>query len=150
MVKPIGDNNMKKLIIALIMGAIVTGCVNYKSASTTTTSAVVPCDTADFVYEYEAIRAEVYDRAMDLVSCIHQIYLETPDEEREYTLWMLIEPKDRVIIENYRVPSIFVLIRALDTIDEKDCLADSFDNDVLTPYDEALKKFMEFGHYYDI
>lgn len=146
--------NMKNLIkVALIMGtvALIAGNLfaNCKSLPTPPTATVVPCDTADFVDKYEDIRAEVYDRAMDLISKIYQIYQETPDEDKEYTLWMLIEPKDRYTIQAFRVPSIFVLIRALDTIDKKDCLADSFDNDVLLPYDEALDKFMTFGHYYD-
>jgi len=83
------------------------------------------------VDEYEIVRAGLYDAALNL--CI--------DASNGSYVWEhFVSDENKRIILNYRVPSLEVLISAINQMDCDGCLSDSFD-EPLVIYERALYKY---------
>ena len=83
------------------------------------------------VAEYELKRAAVYDAALDL--CI-----EASKGAYVWDEWVSEENKH--IILTYRVPSLEVLLSAIEQMDSDGCLCDSFD-EPLCRFDKAFYEY---------
>lgn len=83
------------------------------------------------VDEYEAVRANLYDAALNL--CIEA-------SSGSYVWENFVSAENKRIILNYRVPSLEVLISAINQMDCDGCLSDSFD-EPLVIYERALYKY---------
>ena len=89
--------------------------------------------------KYETLRARLYDAALDL--CILA-------SDGAYVWEEGLDNETKFIITNYRVPSLEVLLKAIDTMDEfGGDLADSFDMDEDSPlykFDTARREYDEY------
>lgn len=87
------------------------------------------------VCEYERVRADLYDAALDM--CIEA-------SKGAYVWEEGVDAETKRIILEYRVPSLEVLLNAIDAMDEfGGDLADSFDpdNSPLGRYDQARRAY---------
>jgi hypothetical protein len=83
------------------------------------------------VAEYELKRAAVYDAALDL--CI-----EASKGAYVWDEW--VSEENKRIILTYRVPSLEVLLSAIEQMDSDGCLCDSFD-EPLCRFDKAFYEY---------
>lgn len=83
------------------------------------------------VSEYEKVRNRLYDAALNFCA----IAMKTD-------FWKYVDDEHKNVIENYRVPSLNVLLEAIEQMDNADytCLSDAFDWE-LCEYDEALYEY---------
>ena len=124
---------MKSKVIAVLAAFIIGLGIIYANSYQPT----VPPQSSKFdVIGYEKVRANLYDAALDL--CI--------EAEGSYVWNEGLDDETKSIIIEYRVPSLEVLLRAIDTMDEfGGDLADSFDVDgVLGKFDKARRAYDEF------
>lgn len=93
----------------------------------------IEAETTFNVDKYETLRARLYDAALDL--CI--------EAEGSYVWEEGLDDETKRIIKEFRVPSLEVLLHAIDTMDEfGGDLADSFDVDgVLGRFDGERKEY---------
>ena len=83
------------------------------------------------ITEYEQKRAILYDAALDLC-------MEASKGAYVWDEWVSEENKN--IILNHRVPSLEVLLNAIEQMDSDGCLCDSFD-EPLCRFDKAFYEF---------
>jgi len=83
------------------------------------------------VAEYELKRAALYDAALNL--CMEA-------SEGAYVWEKFVSEKNKHIILTYRVPSLEVLLNAIEQMDSDGCLCDSFD-EPLCRFDKAFYEY---------
>ena len=93
---------------------------------------------------YDSLRNRAYDLAMDLITqakAYHDYYCDgETDCGCEY---MRISPENRHVIETYRVPDFWVLVHAVDQMDDGGDLS-NYDW-TIQEYDEAIGGYLEYS-----
>ena len=94
---------------------------------------------------YEQMRNRLFDAAFTIVKCEKENWIESCEEEREYCTLSYVDEDEREIILTHDVPNLMVMVRAICQMDERGSLADSYDNEILIEFDEALADYLEYS-----
>ena len=125
---------MKKIVFTLsVFVAWIAVCAVYSCSADN--NEYEPTEHGVSVEEYEQVRARLYDAALNLL-----VDVKLADNGD----WLDIDERERDIIDNWKAPSLEVLLNAIDQLEKRPykCLADTYDWP-LCEYDDALRAYKE-------
>ncbi len=127
---------MKKILFTLsVFVAWIAVCAVYSCADNNECAQPTELGTTVSVAEYEQVRARLYDAALNLL-----VEVRNADNGD----WLDIDERERDIIDNWKAPSLEVLLNAIQQLENRPykCLSDAYDWS-LCEYDNAFMAYKE-------